>query len=96
MWTFKTLGETPEPNGFDATFDGPVEDAEAALQVITKRAGDLKPEAAELCRAAATLTRSLVVDTENGKRRLSMNLGGGVNANQGWSMTLMLNLADAP
>lgn len=101
MWTFKSLGEGDEPNGFEATFDGPVEDAGAALSVIATKAADLQPAARSLCQEALNVAVGYVRGVEqggeqHGKRRYSVNLSGGVNANQGWSLSLQLNLADAP
>jgi hypothetical protein len=96
MWTFKTLGEGEDPNGFDATFDGPVEDAEAVLAIVSKRAEVLMPAARDLCQAGLRAAAENVKGVENGKRRFSMNFGGGVNAHRGWSYTMTLNLADEP
>lgn len=101
MWTFKTLGDKEQANGFEATFDGPVEDACAALAVIATKAGDLEPAAGALCQEAINVACGYVRDVEDageqhGKRRYAVNLHGGVNANQGWSLTVTLNLADAP
>lgn len=101
MWTFKALGEKEQANGFEATFDGPVEDAGAALSVIASKAADLQPAARSLCQEAINVALGYVRGVEDGgeqhgKRRYSVNLNGGVNANQGWSLNLLLNLADAP
>lgn len=96
MWTFKALGENDKPNGFEATFDGPVEDTAAAMLVIEKRAQELAGDALVLCTDAVNMAKALTEDVENGKRRFSMNLEGGVNKQGGWSLSLRLNLADDP
>lgn len=96
MWTFKTIGEEEQANGFEATFDGPVEGATATLAVIAKKADELVPGACLLCQRALGLVGEMVHDAKNGKRRFSMNLEGGIGAQTAWSLRLNLNLAEDP
>lgn len=96
MWTFRTIGETEDPTGFEATFDGPVEDTEAALGELSKRATELVPTARTLCQGMLTQTIAYVRGVENGKRRFSMNLSGGLGVQRAWSLRLELNLAEDP
>lgn len=101
MWTFKALGEKEQANGFEITFDGPVEDAGSALSIVADKAADLQPEARALAQQALNVAVGYVRDVEaggeqHGLRRYSVNLNGGVNPKGGWSLNLLLNLADAP
>lgn len=96
MWTFRTIGEGDEATSFEATFDGPVENAGAALGVIAEKAADLSLAARELCQETLNLAAGHVRQVANGKRRFSMNLSGGMGPQGAWTLTLQLSLAEDP
>jgi hypothetical protein len=102
MWGFKTLGDQ-EPNAFEISFDGPVQEVPEVCAVLWLRAQNEFPEArpetsmaAILLEQALTVVRSRTENVKNGLRRFAMNLSGGVNRHHGWSLRLQMNLADDP
>ncbi len=96
MWTFKTSGEGAQAHGFDATFDGPVEEANAAVAIGRDKADELTPAAAKICQDGFDHVLALIKGTANGKRRLSVNLSGGAGPKLAWSFILQVNLAEDP
>lgn len=96
MWSFRTSGDEEQATGFDATFDGPVEDAGAALAHVAQKAAELAPQARTICQTVLDLIVGLAKDTANGKRRLSVNLTGGAGKQLAWSFNAQVNLAEDP
>lgn len=96
MWSFRSSGDGEEATGFDATFDGPVEDAGAALAHVAEKAAELQPQARTICQSVLDQIVGLTKDTTNGKRRLSVNLTGGAGKQLAWSFNVQVNLAEDP
>lgn len=96
-WSFLTRGGADEtPISFDATVDGPVEEAAETVLFLVEKAKELHPDLRQLCYDGLNQVVGAVRNAPNGKRRFSMNLSGGLGVRGAWTLRMELNLAEDP